>query len=322
MVACTQESRLFLELNEQTEGAPASPSGRSASSTSARPAAGRRTRRSAMPKIAALLAAAQLPEPEPVPTVSYRSPGRVLVIGAADAAERAAALLADKLDVSAAARSGRRRRCRRSARCPCIAGTHRRASPAGSARSRLTLDARQPDRPRPVHALQCLHRGLPRAGAIDFGYQIDLAQVHRPPRLRARLRAPPARSTSSARRRRSSERFDLVLDLRAEPRVRAARSRRRATSTPADDARAARRRAASCASWSASSRSRSSSTTGRSSARTAATSRSAATPASTSARPQAIRSDARQGDAAAASSSSRTCASAAAPAPRCARAAR
>ena len=36
--------------------------------------------------MAALIAAAQLPPPEPVPPVSYRVAGRVLVIGAADAA--------------------------------------------------------------------------------------------------------------------------------------------------------------------------------------------------------------------------------------------
>ena len=42
-------------------------------------------RRAALPKMAALIAAAQLPPAEPVPLVSYRSAGRVLVIGAADA---------------------------------------------------------------------------------------------------------------------------------------------------------------------------------------------------------------------------------------------
>ena len=69
-----------------------------------------------MPKMAALLAAAQLPAAEPVPTVTYRSGGPLLVIGSADAAERAAALLADELDVSLlsprpAARCAQERRC-------------------------------------------------------------------------------------------------------------------------------------------------------------------------------------------------------------------
>ena len=104
LVACTQESRLFLELNEQTEGAAGlaerpirfvniRETGGWSKDAKAHPS-------SVTPKIAALIALAQLPEAEPVPTVSYRSSGRVLVIGAADRAARAAALLADKLDVS------------------------------------------------------------------------------------------------------------------------------------------------------------------------------------------------------------------------------
>jgi ferredoxin len=52
------------------------------------------------PKIAALIAAAQLSDPEPVATVGYRSQGSCLVIGGADAAERAAAMLADRLELT------------------------------------------------------------------------------------------------------------------------------------------------------------------------------------------------------------------------------
>ncbi|WP_088285619.1 4Fe-4S binding protein [Ideonella sp. A 288] len=99
LVACTQESRLFLELNAETEGA--------------RPVAERpirfvnlretggwsRDAKEATPKIAALIAAAQLPPPDPVSTIGYKSAGRCLVIGGADATERAAAMLVDTLDV-------------------------------------------------------------------------------------------------------------------------------------------------------------------------------------------------------------------------------
>ena len=99
LVACTQESRLFAELNDATEGArPVAEQPirffniRELAGWSRDPA-------SATPKIAALIAAAQLPDPEPVSTVSYRSGGRVLVIGAAERGERAAAMLADRLDV-------------------------------------------------------------------------------------------------------------------------------------------------------------------------------------------------------------------------------
>jgi ferredoxin len=100
VVACTQESRLFLELNEQTEGA-ASINERPIRFVNIRETGGwSKDAKLATPKIAALLAMAQLPEPQPVATVSYRSAGRLLVIGDADRASRAAELLSDALDVT------------------------------------------------------------------------------------------------------------------------------------------------------------------------------------------------------------------------------
>jgi hypothetical protein len=100
LVACTQESRLFMELAAETEGAP-SVAERPIRFVNIRETGGwSKDAKAAMPKIAALLAAAQLPPPEPVATVSYRSSGRVLVIGEAEPAQRAAAMLSDKCDVS------------------------------------------------------------------------------------------------------------------------------------------------------------------------------------------------------------------------------
>ncbi|KLN53843.1 electron transport complex subunit RsxB [Variovorax paradoxus] len=96
VVACTQERRLFTELAEQTEGAT-SP----IRFVNIREAGGwSRDAKSASPKIAALLAVAHLPEPDPVSTVSYASQGRLLIVGPLDAAEKAAALVADALQVS------------------------------------------------------------------------------------------------------------------------------------------------------------------------------------------------------------------------------
>jgi ferredoxin len=100
LVACTQESRLFTDLNAETEGAPSAQE-RPIRFVNIRETGGwSKDATSATPKIAALIAAAQLPDGDPVPTVSYRSGGRVLVIGKADAARRAAAMLADTLEVS------------------------------------------------------------------------------------------------------------------------------------------------------------------------------------------------------------------------------
>jgi ferredoxin len=100
LVACTQEQRLFLELNEATEGA-ASVQERPIRFVNIRETGGwSRDAHNATPKIAALIAAAQLPAPEPVATVTYRSAGRCLVIGGAEACSKAAKMLSDKLDVT------------------------------------------------------------------------------------------------------------------------------------------------------------------------------------------------------------------------------
>ena len=96
VVACTQEQRLFADLGQQTEGA-LSP----IRFVNIRETGGwSRDAGKASPKIAALLAAAHLPEPAPVPTVTFKSAGRLLIIGALDAAEQAAALVSDVLDVT------------------------------------------------------------------------------------------------------------------------------------------------------------------------------------------------------------------------------
>ena len=96
VVACTQEKRMFTELAEQTVGA-SSP----IRFVNIREMGGwSKDAKQASPKLAALLAVAQLPEPEPVSTVTYKSAGRVLVIGEIAAAERAAGLLGDDLDIS------------------------------------------------------------------------------------------------------------------------------------------------------------------------------------------------------------------------------
>lgn len=97
VVACTQEARLFNELADQTEGAKAVP----IRFVNIRETGGwSKDAAKASPKIAALLALAHLPEPEPVSTVTYTSQGRLLIIGALDAAERTAEWVADTMDVT------------------------------------------------------------------------------------------------------------------------------------------------------------------------------------------------------------------------------
>ncbi|MEY2875606.1 MAG: hypothetical protein RLZZ373_2977, partial [Pseudomonadota bacterium] len=96
-MACTQESRLFLDLNAETAGAPVVDE-RPIHFVNLRETGGwSRDAKAATPKLAALIAAAQLPDAQPVTTVPFHSAGRCLVIGAADVAQSAAAMLRDRL---------------------------------------------------------------------------------------------------------------------------------------------------------------------------------------------------------------------------------
>lgn len=105
VLACTQERRLFSELAQRSPQAIRSErAGASAVPirfVNIRETGGWSQEASrSNPKIAALLAVAHLPEPEPVTTVTYQSAGRLLIIGELGAAERAAELLGDALDIT------------------------------------------------------------------------------------------------------------------------------------------------------------------------------------------------------------------------------
>jgi ferredoxin len=95
VVACTQERSLFAELAQQKNAvAPLR-------FVNIRETGGWGAQaKNALPKIAALLAAAALPDPEPVPTVDYQSAGHVLIIGPSDRALSWARRLGSQLDVS------------------------------------------------------------------------------------------------------------------------------------------------------------------------------------------------------------------------------
>ena len=96
VVACTQEQRLFGDLALEAQAKTSV-----IKFVNIRETGGwSRDAQHASPKIAALLAAAHLPEPEPVPTVTFKSAGRLLILGQMDQAEQAAALLADTLNVT------------------------------------------------------------------------------------------------------------------------------------------------------------------------------------------------------------------------------
>ena len=96
VVACTQEQRLFGDLAVEAQAKTSV-----IKFVNIRETGGWSSdAKNASPKIAALLAAAHLPDPEPVPTVTFKSAGRLLILGQLDQAEQAAALLADTLNVT------------------------------------------------------------------------------------------------------------------------------------------------------------------------------------------------------------------------------
>ncbi len=210
LVACTQEQRLFLELNERTEGA-ATVEERPIHFVNIRETGGwSRDARSATPKIAALIAAAQMPPVQPVATVSYRSAGRCLVIGTAEAAEQAAAMLADKLELSLLVDGG------------ALAQAHERPVHSGrlsALRGWLGAFEAAWESDNPIDLALCTRcnaciDACPE-NAIDFSYQVllDVCKGHREC-VRVCEAAGAIDFTRAARSETGS--FDLVLDLRAD----------------------------------------------------------------------------------------------------------
>ncbi len=226
VVACTQEAPLFAEVAEAI-GAGGSLGFVNIRETAGWSAEGAR----ATPKIAALLAVADLPEPEPMPSVSYKSGGHLLVIGPAEVAVQWAARLAGQLEpcvliTNARAGAGAGPRRDAGADLPDVRRFPVWSGRVTSLRGWLGAFEVEWEQTNPIDLEVCTRcnacvRACPEQ-AIDFTYQIDLdrCRAHREcVKACGPLKAIDFDRADRARR----ERFDLVLDLSAEPVLKVAR---------------------------------------------------------------------------------------------------
>ncbi|HEX6828647.1 MAG TPA: 4Fe-4S binding protein [Burkholderiales bacterium] len=210
LVACTQEAALFAEVADAAkfEGEMRFVNIREAAGWSA-------DGDKATPKAAALLAAAALPDPEPVPAVSYRSGGQLLIIGQAGAAIQWAERLADSLQVSvlitSAAGDAELPLARR---YPVHSGTVT-ALKGYLGAFQVNWDQVNPIDLDPCTRCNACIRVCPE-GAIGYDYQIDLDKCRAHRQCVAACGDIRAIDFDRAARGRE-ETFDLVLDLGVEP---------------------------------------------------------------------------------------------------------
>jgi len=212
IVACTQEAPLFGEL------AAAARSQTRISFVNIREAAGWSAEgREAGPKIAALLAAAVLPDPEPAPAVEYNSGGQLLVIGPSDAALDWAGRLAGTLEVSVLLIGKGKGEQPAERGFPVWSGKVSAITGWLGAFDVEWVQDNPIDLELCTRCNACL-RACPEA-AIDFDYQIDLEKC-RDHRDCVKACGPIGAIDFSRQAAPRRERYDLVLDLSREPLIR------------------------------------------------------------------------------------------------------
>jgi len=211
VVACTQEAPLFSQLAREAGAAT------KLEFINIREHAGwSEEGAKAMPKIAALLALAELPEPESVLGVSYRSGGQLLIIGPTAAALAWAEKLAGQLEVSVLATGGGGEMPEEH-RYPVWSGKLK------SVKGYLGAFEVEWEQANPIDLEVCTRcnaciRACPER-AIDFSYQIDLGKCKSHRQCVKACGAIGAIDFSRADRARS-ERFDMVLDFSQQPIIR------------------------------------------------------------------------------------------------------
>ena len=204
IVACTQEAALFGELAGEAK----------IKFVNVREHAGWGARAGeATPKMAALLAMAALPEPEPAPAVEFKSAGELVIIGPADAAFDWAERLSSQLNVSVLV-TGKGGELPLERKYPVWSG---RVQSLKGWLGAFELEWKQEN---PIDLEVCTRcnacvRVCPES-AIGFDYQVDMDKCKAHRKCVAACEAVGAIDFSRADAMRS-ERFDLVLDLSREP---------------------------------------------------------------------------------------------------------
>ena len=212
VIACTQEAALFGELADQADKPLVAP----LRFVNIREVAGwTQEAKASGPKIAALLSLADMPEAEPVPVVSYESEGRLLILGPGSQAIPWAEKLSASLDVSVL--------CTEPGELPLARNYPIYSGSVTKLDGYLGNFSVDWDLQNPIDPEMCTRCGacveVCPEDAIDLSFQINLDKCKSHRSCVTACASIGAISFDRADRQRNSE-FDLILDLRVDPKMR------------------------------------------------------------------------------------------------------